>query len=426
MGGHDYQRLDNFTNKCYTTLDHNDKELIMGDLEKKVMVVITNRQINRRTPVHDGFMIGGYPISAFSIEAAVKAKAVGKVIFFYKNEDEINCLRLYESNFPNFMFLKDNPDRSIDSILKYALEIVKDDKNYDPTHIIHLSTQYPFRPELCIEEFISKTERISNYDAIYSVLESNHHGLRELIFEDNQLIQQKYDGKNINRINQPAVWYPGYLDCYSSESILNNSIKISKSSKISGLSPSILTMMAGNERKFYNNIFFNHQDEFLTPIIPNLLLKEIKFVVLDFDGVFTDNKITVNEDGRESVVVNSSDGLGLDMIRDRGYIVAVISAGDSLATKARCEYLGLPHFLGIKEKDDVLKNIVDKHNLKMEKVVYLGNDINDLSCMKLAGCGVAVADAHKDVLNQADFILTKAGGSGAIRELCDLILANRQ
>jgi N-acylneuraminate cytidylyltransferase len=145
-------------------------------------------------------------------------------------------------------------------------------------------------------------------------------------------------------------------------------------------------------------------------------------VVFDFDGVFTDNKVYVDQDGAEAVVCDRGDGMGIALLRERGVRAMVLSTEVNPIVSARCRKLKLPTQQGLEDKARALAGVARENGLDLNRVVYVGNDINDLACMKLAGFAVAVADAHPSVLDVADLVLTRTGGHGAVREICDLIL----
>ena len=155
----------------------------------------------------------------------------------------------------------------------------------------------------------------------------------------------------------------------------------------------------------------------------------IDALVLDFDGVFTDNKVVVQQDGSEAVRCDRSDGWGIGQLKKTSLPVLVLSTERNPVVRARCEKLGIPYLQGIAQKGAALARWIEEQDLDPQKVVYVGNDDNDLECMALVGCAVAVADAYPKALKQADLVLEHHGGDGAIREICDLILArmkNRQ
>jgi YrbI family 3-deoxy-D-manno-octulosonate 8-phosphate phosphatase len=154
----------------------------------------------------------------------------------------------------------------------------------------------------------------------------------------------------------------------------------------------------------------------------SLLPRSIDALVLDFDGVLTDNRVQVDQDGRESVSCNRADGMGLSALRERGLQLLVLSKEKNPVVQARCSKLQIPCRQGIDHKLEALRSYCVEHKLALERTVYVGNDVNDLECLAAVGCGVAVADAHPEAKRQATLVLRERGGFGAVRELCDLIL----
>jgi len=133
-------------------------------------------------------------------------------------------------------------------------------------------------------------------------------------------------------------------------------------------------------------------------------LKKIKMLVLDFDGVMTDNRVLIFENGREAVFCSRADGLGIEMLKREGIEVIVISKEKNSVVKARCKKLKIKYLNAINNKEVVLSNEIKKRGFKKEDICFIGNDINDLECIRMAGIGIAVADSHKAVLQSADYI----------------------
>jgi N-acylneuraminate cytidylyltransferase len=156
-----------------------------------------------------------------------------------------------------------------------------------------------------------------------------------------------------------------------------------------------------------------------------LLPRPIEALIMDFDGVLTDNSVEVDQEGGESVTCSRSDGLGLSMLRQLGLRMLVLSKEQNPVVKARCAKLQIPCQNGIDDKLPYLRRWCAEQNLALERCIYVGNDTNDIECLAAVGCGVAVADAHPEAKRHASLVLKNAGGRGAIRELCDLILAQR-
>ena len=144
-------------------------------------------------------------------------------------------------------------------------------------------------------------------------------------------------------------------------------------------------------------------------------------LLLDFDGVLTDNRVLVLEDGREAAVCHRGDGLGLDMLRGLPLAVAVLSRESNPVVAARCRKLGIECRQGLLDKAAVLDGWLLEHGVDAQDAIFVGNDLNDLGCLARVGCPVAVADAVPEVKRAARLRLTRAGGDGAVRELTDLI-----
>jgi YrbI family 3-deoxy-D-manno-octulosonate 8-phosphate phosphatase len=154
-------------------------------------------------------------------------------------------------------------------------------------------------------------------------------------------------------------------------------------------------------------------------------IKKISLFTLDFDGVFTDNRVFIDENGKETVVCDRSDSLGLKMLREKrpDVTVIVISKETSRVVRARCDKLKITCYTGIDDKLTTFQKIIADMKLEPALVAYMGNDVNDLECMTYAGIGVAVADSDPKVLAIADYITRKNGGRGAIREFIDIVLS---
>ncbi len=151
----------------------------------------------------------------------------------------------------------------------------------------------------------------------------------------------------------------------------------------------------------------------------------VEAVFLDFDGVLTDDRVWVDQDGRESVACNRRDGMGIGLLRQAGIPVIVVSKEQNPVVAARCRKLDLPVHQAVDDKPLLLDRIIAEMSLRAEACVFVGNDVNDIECMRRVGCGVAPADAHPAALRAADVVLQTGGGHGAVREICDRILADR-
>ncbi|XHM63022.1 cytidylyltransferase domain-containing protein [Streptomyces nigra] len=149
---------------------------------------------------------------------------------------------------------------------------------------------------------------------------------------------------------------------------------------------------------------------------------DIDAVVLDFDGTQTDDRVLIDSDGREFVAVHRGDGLGIAALRRSGLKLLILSTEQNPVVAARARKLRIPVLHGVDRKDLALKQWCEEQGIAPERVLYVGNDVNDLPCFALAGWPVAVASAHDVVRGAARAVTTAPGGDGAIREIAGWIL----
>ncbi|MFB6675632.1 cytidylyltransferase domain-containing protein [Streptomyces sp. NPDC056390] len=150
--------------------------------------------------------------------------------------------------------------------------------------------------------------------------------------------------------------------------------------------------------------------------------EDIDAVVLDFDGTQTDDKVLIDSDGREFVTVHRGDGLGIAALRKSGLPLLILSTEQNPVVAARARKLQIPVLHGIDRKDLALKQWCEEQGIAPERVLYVGNDVNDLPCFGLVGWPVAVASAHDVVRGAARAVTALPGGDGAIREIATWIL----
>lgn len=149
---------------------------------------------------------------------------------------------------------------------------------------------------------------------------------------------------------------------------------------------------------------------------------DIDAVVLDFDGTQTDDRVLIDSDGREFVSVHRGDGLGIAALRKSGLTMLILSSEKNPVVAARARKLQIPVLHGIDRKDLALKQWCEEQGIAPERVLYVGNDVNDLPCFALVGWPVAVGSAHDIVRGAARAVTTVPGGEGAIREIAGWIL----
>jgi len=152
----------------------------------------------------------------------------------------------------------------------------------------------------------------------------------------------------------------------------------------------------------------------------------VRALVTDVDGVLTDGGLYYAENGDELKRFDVRDGQGLVLLREAGLLTAIVTRKQTTIVTRRARDLGITEVhQNVTDKAAALTDLCARHRLSPAAVCYVGDDVGDLPAMHLVGFPIAVADAVKDVRRAAAYVTRAGGGRGAIRELCDLILAAR-
>jgi 3-deoxy-D-manno-octulosonate 8-phosphate phosphatase (KDO 8-P phosphatase) len=149
------------------------------------------------------------------------------------------------------------------------------------------------------------------------------------------------------------------------------------------------------------------------------LLERVRFAVFDFDGVFTDNRVWVNERGEEMLAFTRSDGLGLRRLDEVGVQYLIVSTEPNPVVGARAAKLRVDCVQGVDDKLAVVTQRTEAAGVELQAVAYIGNDVNDADCLRAVGVPVVPADAWPEVRPLARWVLSRPGGAGCVREFCD-------
>ncbi len=153
-------------------------------------------------------------------------------------------------------------------------------------------------------------------------------------------------------------------------------------------------------------------------------LHKIRLIAFDIDGVFTDGRFYLSDDGVETKAFHTQDGYGVRRLLDAGMAVSVISGRNSGAVEKRMAELGVQHVvLGCKDKVAAMNKLATALNISIAECAYVGDDLPDLPLLEHVGFSVAVANAVPALQEYCDYVTTKSGGFGAVREICDLLVA---
>lgn len=151
-------------------------------------------------------------------------------------------------------------------------------------------------------------------------------------------------------------------------------------------------------------------------------LDKIEAFIFDFDGVLTNNLVYIGQDGQELVSCSRSDGLAFDVFRKLNKPMLILSTEKSLVVAERARKLNIPCVQGVDDKVESLKNFAITNKYNLEKILFVGNDLNDFKAMEICGYSVCPSDSHHKIKKIADIVLNSKGGEGVVRELVENIL----
>lgn len=306
---------------------------------------------------------------------------------------------------------------SSESVLRHALEYLKQTEGWNPEIVVFLQCTSPIR-------------RINDVDcAIEKMLQEGADSLFSGCKNDKFVWRKSKD--SVHSLNYDYQSRPREQD-FPQEYRENGSIYVFKPWVLVDLDNRLGGKITVYEMDYWSSFQIDSTEDLdLCEWILNRrkqeggkgsLPRSLELVVFDFDGVFTDNRVLVSEDGVESVWCNRSDSLGIKGLQQAGISVLVMSTEGNAVVGARCRKMGIECFQGVENKRLALEDVLTQRRIHPANVVYVGNDVNDLDCMRLVGCGIAVADADPAVMRVARIVLKEKGGHGAVREACDRIL----
>ena len=151
-------------------------------------------------------------------------------------------------------------------------------------------------------------------------------------------------------------------------------------------------------------------------------LDEIDVIIFDFDGVLTNNKVYLNDQGEEFVSCSRSDGLAFNALKKLNARVMIVSSENNKVVTARGSKLGIEVFQGIGEKLSFIENLAESEKFNLEKVFYIGNDLNDFKIMERVKFSACPADSHPDIKRISDNVLKTNGGDGVVIEIVEVLL----
>jgi len=399
----------------------------------EILALIPARGGSKGIPRKNIRPFAGYPLIAYSIAAGLQAETVTRVIVSTDDEEIAAVARSFGAETPFLRPAELAQDMIPDlPVFEHALRWLAENEGYRPDVIVQLRPTSPIRPKDCVDNAVRLLLAHRDADCVRGVVLAGQdpHKMWRIEPENGRMIPLLTvsgiaEPFNAPRQNLPPVyWQTGHIDTIRSATILRKNSLTGKVIYPLVIDP-LYTVDLDNLSdwaKYEWLATFGALEMVWPGKLRRRMPERVDLLILDFDGVLTDNRVWTDKDGREMVAASRSDGIGLEALRKAGVDVVVISKETNPVVAARCQKLNLPFVQGIQDKGPALTRLLEERGVDPARAVYIGNDTNDLPCFPLVGWAVAVADAWPDVIRQADYVLSRPGGHGAVRELCDLIL----
>ena len=397
-----------------------------------ILAIIPARGGSKSIPRKNIRPLAGHPLIAYSIAAGRKSRLVTRTIVSTDDEEIAAVARQYGAETPFLRPAEFAQDNTTDfPVFTHALGWLKEHAGYQPEIVVQLRPTSPIRPPEMVDRAIQLLLDHPDADSVRGIVPSGQNPFKMWRVDESGQMRPLLSVPGIAEpFNAPrqalpqTYWQTGHIDAIRARTILEKHSLSGETILPLHIDPRY-TIDIDTLKDWARAEGLVAQGN-LPMVRPGPgkrpLPSQVALVVFDFDGVMTDDRVWVDQDGRESVVAHRGDGMGIALLRKAGIPAVVLSTEPNPVVAARCKKLQLPVRQDLQDKAETLRNLLAEQQIDPAQVVYLGNDINDLPCFPLVGCAVVVADAHPTAKAAADLVLQHDGGHGAVRELVDMIL----
>lgn len=398
----------------------------------EVLAIVPARGGSQSIPRKNVKTFAGHPLLAYSIAAGQQAESVDRVIV---STDDQAIAKVAESYGAEVPFLRptslaqnDTPDLPV---FQHALEWLAREQDYRPEIVVQLRPTSPLRPPDCVDRAVEALLADPQADSVRGVVRSGQNPYKMWRIEEGQLhplLDDVPEAFNLPRQELPdTYWQTGHVDAIRVGTITEKGSMSGQRIVPLELDPRYtvdidtdLDWRRAEDLAAAGDLDYVRAGSALRPIP-----ERVETVILDFDGVLTDDRVWVDEGGTETIAAHRGDGYGIGQLKELGIDVLVLSREGNPVVAARCAKLGIEAIQGVTEKGLELTALLKERRLDPARTIFVGNDVTDLPCFPLVGFAAAVADAHPRVRAEADLVLGKPGGHGAVRELCDILIEMR-
>jgi len=399
--------------------------------EASVLAIVPARGGSKSIPHKNLKPFAGHPLVAYSIAAGLQSGVVDRVIVSTDDPDIAHAAKDYGADVPFMRPPELAQDDTLDlPVFEHALHWLEAREGYRPDIIVQLRPTTPVRPPWTVTRAVEILLEHPEADSVRGVVPSGQTPFKMWrLDESGQLLPlievDIHEAYNQPRQALPATyWQTGHIDAIRRQ-VLVEKHSMSGDVILPLLLDASYTVDIDTQRDWARaeDLMLSGTLDVVWPgRRPRPMPGEVQAVVLDFDGVLTDNRVWVDQGGAEAVAAHRGDGWGIADLKRTGVRVLILSTETNPVVSARAEKLGVPVIQGSGDKANALRDWLAAEQVNPAATVYVGNDVNDLPCFGMVGWACAVADAHPQIRSQADHILRTPGGHGAVRELTDRIL----
>ena len=386
-------------------------------LNKKIIAVIPARGGSKGIEKKNIRSFAGKPLITHTIEQALASRSVQRT-FVSTDDDEIASVsKKYGAEIVWRPSGISSDTASSESALLHAVNELEEREQFSPDLVIFLQCTSPLRKSGDIDAAVQKFVE-EKADSLLSVSKSH-----QFLWEER--------GRAARPVNYDYKKRPRRQD-FGQQYVENGSIYICKSRILKETRNRLGGKISMYEMEKWQAFEVDDAEDFKLCewlFQQHLQKKEpfkvdektLELIIYDFDGVMTDNRVEVDENGVETVRVNRSDGMAISVLKKKDIPQVIISTEKNPVVQKRAEKLGIPVSHSVDDKKDFVASYLKEKNIDSRNVVYVGNDINDLEAMKIVGLPIAPADAHRAVKRIAKYTTRARGGEGVVRELLDII-----
>lgn len=401
--------------------------------QTEVLALIPARGGSKGIPRKNLRDFAGAPLIAYSIWAALQAELVSRVIVSTDDEEIAEVARLWGAEVPFIRPAELAQDDTTDlPVFDHCLQWLKENEGYQPDIVVQLRPTSPVRPMGLIDDAVIKLLEEPAADCVRGVVPSGQNPFKMWRIDScGQLeplltVAGLSEAYNAPRQALPKTyWQTGHIDA------IRTKIIIEKHSLTGDVILPILIdplytvdIDTPADLQRYAKLMLDPHIQAVDPLKRRRSFPEnVSTLVMDFDGVLTDDMVYTDENGTESVRCSRSDGFGISLLKENTRVHALIMSRETNpVVSARAKKLDIEVFQSVYQKDQAIQALIAERNLVSGEVIFVGNDLPDLAVLPYVGFFACPADAHPEVVRQADLVLEHAGGEGAVRELIEIII----